>query len=537
MKVSEFYSKFIFPPGSRFKPYEHQALMWEKFFINSSKGEPILLRAPTGSGKTEAIIAPFLEQFVEEKFVVAPRLIYVLPMRALANQIFERIKGYAARVSPKILVELQHGAKPNEPFFMADVVVTTLDQFIYAYARASSQVGRHLEQPAGSIANSIVVFDEAHMYREGLTFSLMRAMFEILYRSRVPFVVMTATMPKSLENDLFEKIEKQQIIVSIFEKSQTIKVNVKPLIEQRKIMSNGKLSDEVLELVDGHDKVLIIANTVSRAVQIYNALKKSGYSYPKEIVLLHSRFAFRDRETHEKQAINMLGRNGCGGIVVSTQVLEAGMDISADLLITEIAPADSLVQRSGRCARFEGEQGEIVIFDVENDAPYFEVDGFKPIDRTRMLLTSMENIDFSDFAKICSFVDGMEYHTDDVAARDSLFDLYEQVLYADDRPDNISVREGKPVYLIVSDLFDKSDKPTIPSQVGVNLFSMDVKTLKGLELELYSVAQNEKGYWDFAKGKKTIPSENALPFGYYLISSNSYSSEIGLIAPKKEVKR
>ncbi len=89
MKVSEFYSKFIFPPHSRFKPYEHQALMWEKFFINSSKGEPILLRAPTGSGKTEAIIAPFLEQFVEEKFVVAPRLIYVLPMRALANQIFE----------------------------------------------------------------------------------------------------------------------------------------------------------------------------------------------------------------------------------------------------------------------------------------------------------------------------------------------------------------------------------------------------------------------------------------------------------------
>jgi CRISPR-associated endonuclease/helicase Cas3 len=180
-------------------PLSHQVEMWTEV----CKGElPILLRAPTGSGKTEAVIAPFLNQFIENRFTLAPRLIYILPMRVLINSISRRIQTYAEKISPFISVELQHGDIPNSPFFISDIVVTTLDQFLYGFARTSHQVGYHLDVPAGSIASSLVVFDEAHMYRDPFTFSVMRALMEILYEGNIPFVVMTATMPKGLEMSL-----------------------------------------------------------------------------------------------------------------------------------------------------------------------------------------------------------------------------------------------------------------------------------------------------------------------------------------------
>ncbi|MCX7770555.1 MAG: DEAD/DEAH box helicase, partial [Proteobacteria bacterium] len=122
--------------------YDHQKKIWSCFKENKF---PLLLKAPTGSGKTEAILAPFLSQFIDNSFIVAPRLIYVLPMRVLVNNIANRIKRYVYNISPYIKVEVQHGDLPNSPFFISDIVVTTLDQFLYGFARASSQVGRHLD--------------------------------------------------------------------------------------------------------------------------------------------------------------------------------------------------------------------------------------------------------------------------------------------------------------------------------------------------------------------------------------------------------
>ncbi|MEO0190259.1 MAG: DEAD/DEAH box helicase, partial [candidate division WOR-3 bacterium] len=190
MDFEIFYKDFL----SISKPYSHQEQVW-KIFENWKKlNFPLLVKAPTGSGKTEAIIAPFLNQFLENNFFITPRLIYVLPMRVLADSIAKRIDGYAKKVSPYISVQIQHGDIPNSPFFIDDIIVTTLDQFLYGFARASLQVGKHIDVPAGAIASSLVVFDEAHMYRDEFTFAIMRALMEILHKSNIPFIVMTATM-------------------------------------------------------------------------------------------------------------------------------------------------------------------------------------------------------------------------------------------------------------------------------------------------------------------------------------------------------
>jgi len=70
-------------------PFPHQVQMLKLLMAGKF---PILLKAPTGSGKTEAVVVPFLHQFLRNEFTLAPRLIYVLPMRVLVNNIAERIK-------------------------------------------------------------------------------------------------------------------------------------------------------------------------------------------------------------------------------------------------------------------------------------------------------------------------------------------------------------------------------------------------------------------------------------------------------------
>lgn len=68
-------------------PFNHQIHLWERIH---NMEFPLLLKAPTGSGKTEAVLAPFLSQFFNNEYHIAPRIIYVLPMRVLVNSVAER---------------------------------------------------------------------------------------------------------------------------------------------------------------------------------------------------------------------------------------------------------------------------------------------------------------------------------------------------------------------------------------------------------------------------------------------------------------
>jgi len=526
MNINNFYKNCL----SIVTPHKHQIKMWEVI----EKGRyPILLKAPTGSGKTEAVIAPFLAQFMKNKFLVAPRLIYVLPMRVLVNSIADRISRYANKVSKNISVELQHGESPNDPFFIADVVVTTLDQFIYAYARASNQVGHHLDIPAGAIASSLVVFDEAHMYRDEFTFSMMRAMFEILYKANIPFIVMTATMPKSLENTLFENIklgENQKV----FSESLNLNNKIDIHFEKEPIYKGGEvnLSNYLLDKIK-NKKTLIILNQVKRAQDVYEELKKQLELDNDEIVLLHSRFTVKDKREHETRAIKLL-KDKKKGIIVTTQVLEAGMDFSAELLLTELAPADSLVQRAGRCARYENEKGEMIIFPVEdNDSKGYLPYEKNHLEKTKKWLEENKNFNLKDFSEVYKFVDILDYKADDYAARDSLIDLYESVLYVDSKPQNIQVREGKIVNLIVVDFAkgkgkkkeDRIKDAIKKTEYKENSLTVDIKTAwylvkKGIPLLEWQ--------WDKEKTEKRENENTIVPCKTYILESSNYGSDLGI---------
>jgi CRISPR-associated endonuclease/helicase Cas3 len=541
MNISNFYKNYF----NIAIPYSHQIQVWE--IIETGK-YPILLKAPTGSGKTEAVVAPFLSQFVENKFPIAPRLIYVLPMRVLVNSIADRIEEYAKKVSQSISVGIQHGESPNAPFFIDDIVVTTLDQFIYGYARASDQVGHHLDIPAGAIASSLVVFDEAHMYRDGFTFSMMRAIFEILYKANIPFVVMTATMPESLEESLFESIKfegNNKIVSTNFNLNNQITIS----IEKEPIYKNNEvnISDVLLEKIK-NKKTLVVLNQVKRAQEVYKELKKQLDVSNDEIILLHSRFTIRDRKNHENCAIELL-KNKKRGIVVSTQVLEVGMDFSADLLLTELAPADSLVQRLGRCARYENEKGEMIIFPIEDGRGHLPYEK-NHLEVTLKWLEDNGNFDIRDFSDVSKFVNILNYKVDDYAARDSLVDLYECVLYADTTPKNIQVRDSKPVTLLIMDFgigegrkqVDKIKDAIRKTDIKANSVSTDIGIAwslfkkKIIRWELFwkyieDKKKHEIDIRDLLRGNKSVTEEDLRisPFRTYIIESAYYDSLKGIV--------
>jgi len=509
-------------------PYPHQQEVFDK--LREAPEVPLLVRAPTGSGKTEAAAAPFLSQFISGEWSLAPRLIYVLPTQALCNQMHKRLQGYAQTVDEKLRVGLHHGAHPREPMFFADIVVTTLDQFIYGYARASSHVGKHVDIPAGSIAGSMVVFDEAHMYHDPFTFAMLRAIIEILHSARVPTIAMTATMPPSLQKDLFENTGKDPIL---YEAPRDAKRKINLHLVEAPLLEDEEPGENVWQELGESRRVLIVCNTVKHAQAVYAAVCERRPEASS--ILVHSRFTAGDRREHEEKAVSMLGKNGTGGIVVSTQVCEAGLDISADVVLTEIAPADSLVQRAGRCARWGGE-GKVVVFEADH-RPYEE----EFIEAARTYLQDYPHLDLTDWQQVCDFVAVLDYHADPVAARDSLLDLYDATLFADRQPQNIAVREGKPVQVFVGTEKDLQEAASI-SRFRDHIISLDYRWASYRLKELVQKKGGGLGEveWELdpkkarkkplllAKGEGG-KSADLRPFRTYLLAPEHYDSQRGVI--------
>ncbi|MEN3047870.1 MAG: CRISPR-associated helicase Cas3' [Candidatus Caldarchaeales archaeon] len=103
-------------------------------------------------------------------------------------------------------------------------------------------------------------------------------------------------------------------------------------------------------------RVLVIANTVKNAIEIYRSLRGIGI----EPVILHAKMI----EAERKRRMSEVERGPC--VVVSTQIFEAGVDMSFDALVTEAAPPDSLIQRAGRVAR-NGGYGEVFVYPLSED--------------------------------------------------------------------------------------------------------------------------------------------------------------------------
>jgi CRISPR-associated endonuclease/helicase Cas3 len=372
----------------------------------------IIIQAPTGGGKTRAALAPYIEhqalyhlaktgaaydeaQALAQTFPLTCR--YAVPMRVLANQFYREYDELAKRIDAETgsrLVELykslnrpasavQTGETPDDPQFESMLTFCTIDQLLASALAVPYSVGNaRANINVGAIASSYLVFDEFHLYpllREGKSVQGARTTTLALLRllsPLTPFVLMTATFSTKLLERLATLLDAEIVSVTgdelvtlnhhrtrIFHRSlESMSAHHIVKVHQRRRQESGEASC-----------TLVICNTVERAQKAFLDIRAA---LPEDtdttVRLLHSRFTTEDRQRFSKEIEEQLGPAqwkdghylGKDMIVVATQVVEVGLNISVQTLHTELAPANSLVQRAGRCARFERQQGEVIIYPL-----------------------------------------------------------------------------------------------------------------------------------------------------------------------------
>jgi len=342
--------------GRELQKYRYFEDLWNSIYNDS---QLIFLQAPTGAGKTEAALASFIESLVRGERIWHS-LLYVLPTRSLVFNMFHRIHKALKkckcffRKPERIIIDYDYGGfTPFKAFIEGDLTITTYDTLFYT-SYGFRSYGHHYFLSLGKIAGSLVILDEVQLLQDEWWYSLSLLPYHIanLVVFGATVIVMTATLPHLLVKNVEEALELFERLQGVEYKRTFIKMDPnKDIVKRGKVEVNiekGKLLNSILDIVKNYKKpMLLIFNTVERTVEAYYQLIKNGYN---NVILLHSRIISEERKKREsyfekKDLIND------DLIVVTTQVIEAGLDYDFKTLATEISPIDSLIQRLGRCGR------------------------------------------------------------------------------------------------------------------------------------------------------------------------------------------
>ncbi|MEK6284546.1 MAG: CRISPR-associated helicase Cas3' [Acidobacteriota bacterium] len=339
---------------------------------------PSLVNVPTGAGKTAAVLGAWLWRRLQSNPTVGRRLIYCLPMRTLVEQThrvaIEAVKrlGLQDRFGIHVLmggdVDNEWEAQPERECLLIGTQDMLLSRALNrGYAMSRFKWPIHY----GLLNNDCLwVFDEVQLMSDGLATSTQLAAFREQFRTFGP--CHSIWMSATLDREWLKTVDWASHVDALtkLELSETDRAT--PILEQRlnarKIVEqappdcrtpNG-LADFIKRQHKPGTQTLAVVNRVARARELYSALSE-GFSND-ELKLMHSRFRPKERALwatmlDEKPA-------GNGKIIIATQVIEAGVDISSRLLITDLAPYASLVQRFGRCNR-TGEPEEALIYWVD----------------------------------------------------------------------------------------------------------------------------------------------------------------------------
>ena len=355
--VDEAYQK-ILPNGSI---YRHQSDMEGAI----RDYDNIILSAPCGSGKTVGAVVPWL---ITGK---RSRLIYVLPTTALLESIEADVKEIVTKLrieigmralgdTDTISIAADYGDKRDSDLLKHNIIFTTLDSFLLRIYRTPLTPSKYRDLTSSRILNSFVVLDEAHMYDE-FTLNLAKATLRLLREANVPHLMMTATLTDGLK-DFLGILGKEYHEVKVGD-AEWDSFSGTRMIEGIETYKTTEAMNLIIKsILDSNQtkSALIVLNTVDTAIGVYDGLKNDF-----DCTLLHSRFTKEDRRNNLDDAMNKLKTGS--GVVISTQVIEAGIDISTPLLITELASGDSLVQRMGRCARRKKETGAVYILKKSDE--------------------------------------------------------------------------------------------------------------------------------------------------------------------------
>ena len=367
-----------------------------------------ILEAGMGSGKTEAALAA--AEILASKFH-CEGIYFGLPTQATANGIFGRITSWAEKQSNdegiKTAIELAHGSAFLNPEYrdidyqnikngndtqrnkciesglivhkwfkdnrkknlLPTFIIGTIDQLI-----SSALQEKHFMLKFLGAAGKVVIIDECHAYSAYMNGSLDRTI-EYLGKLGTPVILLSATLPVKRRKELIkaycgkEEFTKEENEITDNKKYPLLTYTQGDMVLQKAPMLNNqdvtvdiekRKSEEVEDILK--DKLScggcagVIMNTIKKAQDMATRLQSA---FPeKKVILIHARFTGEDRTRLENEVLSAVGKRSTPDtrdvIVVGTQVLEQSLDIDFDVLISEAAPMDLLLQRIGRLHRHKG---------------------------------------------------------------------------------------------------------------------------------------------------------------------------------------
>ena len=456
MKYPEFFAKAT--DGNA--PYPYQAQFAEE------SDTPELLRVPTGAGKTEAVILGWLyRKFEHSNPVVSEseptRLIYCLPMRTLVEQTASRARAWLGNLgwSDRVGLTVLMGGEPREEWHLEPekprILIGTQDMLLSRALNRGYGLSPFMWPVEYGLLNNdcLWAMDEPQLMGDALATTAQLAGLRKKLRAygTTRSVWMSATVsPDWLGAPDHPAPTPDRVLelgdADLSDERLSARQNaVKTVSEAKGVQSGARYKRAVAELARGGHRegtlTLVILNTVERAQDVFGeidklikaekreaarAAKKAKAAqssmfqseddlYPR-VRLLHSRFRPKDRsEILRGSALSGARLPAAGEIVVATQVVEAGVDASARLLISEIAPWSSMIQRLGRCNR----AGE---FDPEGGGEFVWLN--------RATKAETAPYDLDDVEKSAEIMRGFKGKSASPAALESTKDALGEVEYA-----------------------------------------------------------------------------------------------------------
>lgn len=387
--------------GTREAPHS-----WQTALSASDECVNRLIRVPTGFGKTLGVFSSWLwRRVVRGEDQWPRRLVWCLPMRVLVEQTLAEVRGGLDRLGllwdesgdhhGRVGVHaLMGGANSGDWHLYPEhysVLVGTQDMLLsralnrgYGAARARWPIDFGLLN-----ADALWVMDEVQLMDVGLATSGQLQAFRNEDaregRSRRPCFTwwMSATLQRSWLEKSPETAPFSSALPDLSIPAEARHGHLWDDVHKSLVIEKVRPAESARLALDAHvaagrgerGPTLVVLNRVDDAVAVHDALRKDKNIGGTDLRLVHSRFRAHERASWRESFLNR-GASGPGvdRIIVSTQVIEAGVDLSSGVLVTAIAPFPSLVQRFGRAARWGG-RSEIIVVDGEpaNDkdaAPY-----------------------------------------------------------------------------------------------------------------------------------------------------------------------
>ena len=310
------------------------------FVDTSDERRNTLVTAPTGAGKTDFLLRR-----------CKGRVFYTLPFQASINAMYDRIKGDLKNTDAQVyLLHAASSLKVRDKGIEESILQHHLGasvKVLTPHQMASIVFGiKGYEAMLLDLEGCDVILDEIHTYSSEIQ-AIVLKIIEILKAVGCRIHVGTATMPTVLYNKILELLGGKDEVYEVSLPNNILATFNRHIIH--KVADFECCGDIVKQAVAENKKILIVCNQVKRSQMLYNEI---GEKYPEvDRMLIHSRFKRCDRarlETSLKADFNT-SKNAC--IVVSTQVVEVSLDISFDVMITECAPIDAMIQRFGRINR------------------------------------------------------------------------------------------------------------------------------------------------------------------------------------------